>query len=96
MYSTLENNGTPTMDNVHCCEVPCDSLCDRFRKLHDMTREANATVNYISSMLFGPKNSTDEAKKDESPSCLSEDVDLVLHDMRYLADRLALIKGLLG
>lgn len=84
------NETTMPMSNT-----PCTSLCDKTRKLHEMISDAEGIARGMREVLFGAVD-IQEKCSEPSVTCMDEDVDAMLRQMKQVLDYLGEIRNRIG
>lgn len=75
--------------------TPCTSLCDKTRKLHEMISDAEGIARGMREVLFGAVD-IQEKCSEPSVTCMDEDVDAMLRQMKQVLDYLGEIRNRIG
>ena len=75
--------------------APCTSLCDKVKKLHEMISDAEGIARGMREVLFGAVN-IQEKCPEPSVTCMDEDVDAMLRQMKQVLDYLGEIRNRIG
>lgn len=82
-------------DAVMTPDAPCTSMCDKVRKLHEMISDARGIAKGTRTVLFGPEK--DQEKVSEpSVTCMSEELDIMLRQMKEVLNDLSDIRNRIG
>ena len=90
MYETNCNTTmTPTLN------VLCTSMCENVKILHEMISDARGIAKGTRTVLFGPEK--DQEKVPEpSATCVSEELDIMLRQMKEVLNDLNEIRNRIG
>ena len=75
--------------------APRTGLCDNVRTLHEMISKAEVVAIEIKTVLFGEKIAQEKCPE-HSATCVDEDLNIMLCQMRRLLDCLCETRTLLG
>lgn len=82
-------------DTVMTTDAPCTSMCDKVRKLHEMISDAEGIVRGMREVLFGAVN-IQEKHPEPSVTCMSEELDIMLRQMKEVLNDLSDIRNRIG
>lgn len=90
-----------TMNETICSaapmpEPPCTSLCDKVKKLHEMISDAELVAKGTREILFGVEINSQEKASDISVTCMDEDLDVMLNQMKHTLEYLKEIRNRIG
>lgn len=77
-------------------ESPCTSLCDKVRKLHEMISDAEGIARGTRETLFGVEINSQGKVSDISVTCMDEDLDVMLNQMKHTLEYLREIRNRIG
>lgn len=91
-----------TMNEVDCTAVlaapesPCTSLCNKVEKLHEMISDAEGIARGTREILFGVEINSQGKASDISVTCMDEDLDVMLNQMKHTLEYLREIRNRIG
>lgn len=93
-------NPNSVNEAAYCSAMPenktdTTSLCDKVKKLHEMISDAEAITKDTRMILFGAMP-IQEASPEPSVTCMDEDVDAMLRQMKQVLDHLGEIRNRIG
>lgn len=95
MFNANSMNETTCCSAMPMSNTPCTSLCDKTRKLHEMISDAEGIARGMREVLFGAVN-IQEKCSEPSVTCMDEDVDAMLRQMKQVLDYLGEIRNRIG
>ena len=90
-----------SVNETACCSVMPEnktvttSLCDKVQTLHEMISDAEGIARGMREVLFGAVN-IQEKCPEPSVTCMDEDVDAMLRQMKQVLDYLGEISKRIG
>lgn len=82
-------------DAIMTPEAPCTSMCDNVKTLHEMISDARGIAKGTRVVLFGSEK--DQEKVSElSATCMSEELDIMLRQMKEVLNDLSEIRNRIG
>lgn len=92
-------NVNPVNETACCSAVPENkndgtSLCDKIRSLHEMISEAEGITRETKAILFGEKT-VQEKCPEPSVTCMGDDVDAMIRQMKQILDCLRETRNLI-
>lgn len=77
-------------------DAPCTSMCDNVKTLHEMISDARGIAKGTRTVLFGPEKEQEKVPEEPSATCVSEELDIMLRQMKEVLNDLSEIRNRIG